>query len=73
MTLLEQLAQNRTNAVMSTAVSLAIEKMAEETARDILRDPAFREELRDLALKSVGRAMHELRRPRRKARKGARP
>ena len=69
MTLLAQLAQQRTNAVISTAVSLAIEKMAEETARDILRDPVFREELRALARQSVSRAMRDLHRPRAKPKK----
>jgi len=64
MTLLEQLAQQRTNAVISTAVSVAIEKVAEEAAREILSDPAFRAELKTLARQSMGRAMRDLRRPR---------
>lgn len=69
MTLLEQLAQHRTNAVIDTAVSLAIEKIAAETARDLLQDPAFREELRTLARQSVSRTMRDLRRPRAKTKK----
>jgi pantoate kinase len=66
MTLLEQLAQHRTNAVISTSVSLAIEKMAEEAAKEMLQDPAFRAELKRLAQQSFGRAIRDLQRPRTK-------
>jgi pantoate kinase len=64
MTLLEQLAQERTHAVISTAVSVAIEKMAEEAAREILQDPSFRAELKAAARQSFGRAIRDLRRAR---------
>lgn len=64
MTILEQLAHQRTQAVISTAVSVAIEKMAEEAAREILQDPTFRAELKAAARQSFGRAIRELRRPR---------
>ncbi|HZN51039.1 MAG TPA: hypothetical protein VFD81_10420 [Methylomirabilota bacterium] len=64
MTLLAQLAQHRTNAVISTSVSLAIEKMAEEAAKEMLQDPAFRAELKRLARQTFGRAIRDLQRPR---------
>jgi hypothetical protein len=62
MTILEQLAQQRTNAVLSTAVSVAIEKIAEEASREILSDPVFRAELKALAKVSVARTMRDLKR-----------
>jgi len=50
--------------VISTSVSLAIEKMAEEAAKEMLQDPAFRAELKRLARQTFGRAIRDLQRPR---------
>jgi len=61
-TLLEQIAQQRTNDVVYTAISLTVEKIAAEVARDLLREPAFREELKAVARQSLGRAFRDLRR-----------
>ena len=63
MTLLETIAQQRTNEVVYTAISVTIEKIAAEVAHDLLRDPAFREELKTAARASMGRAVRDLRRP----------
>lgn len=60
MTLLEQIAQQRTNDVIYTAISLTIEKIAAEVSREILREPAFKEELKALARQSIGRALRDL-------------
>jgi hypothetical protein len=69
MTLLEQIAQQHTNEVVYTAISLTIEKIATETASDLLRDPVFREELRVLARQSAARAFRDLRKNGRKPRR----
>jgi hypothetical protein len=61
LTLLEQIAQQRTNDVVYTAVSVTIEKIAAETARAILQEPGFREELKAIALRSLGRTFRDLR------------
>ena len=63
MTFLEELARRRAHDVLSTAVSITIEKIAAEAASAILADPAFREELRALAREQVGRAKRNLQRP----------
>jgi len=62
MTLLERLAQQHTNEVVVSAISVTIEKIATEAARDILSEPGFREELKELARQSIGRAFRDLRR-----------
>lgn len=69
MTLLEQIAQQRTNHVVYTAISLTIEKIAAEVARELLREPAFKEELKTIARRSIGRAFRDLHRNGRRARK----
>jgi pantoate kinase len=70
MTLLETIARQRTNEVVYTSVSLAIEKIATDAARELLSDPAFKAELKAAARQSIGRAVRDLRaangRPRRK-------
>ena len=60
MTLLEEIAQKHTNDVVYATVSLTIEKIAAEAAREILSDPAFREQLKTLAGVSVARAFRDL-------------
>lgn len=75
MTLLEQIAQQRTNEVIYTAVSVTIEKIASEAARDLLQDPVFKEELKAAARQSLSRAVRDLRqrtRPGKRRRKGKR-
>jgi hypothetical protein len=48
-------AQQQINDVISGAFSIALEKMAAEVVRDVVRDPAFREELKRLARQRVSR------------------
>ena len=62
MTLLERIAQQRTNEVVYTAISLTIEKIATEVARELLREPAFKDELKALARRSIGRTFRDLHR-----------
>jgi pantoate kinase len=62
MTLLEEIAQQRTNEVVYTSVAVTIEKIASEAARELLRDPAFKAELKLAAQRSIGRAFRDLRR-----------
>jgi hypothetical protein len=72
MTLLERIAQHRTNEVVYTAISLTIEKIASEVSREILREPAFKAELKAVARQSLGRAFRDLRTNGRRASKQAR-
>jgi hypothetical protein len=62
MTILERLAQQRTNDVVYSAISLTIEKIAAEAAREMLNDPAFKAELKLLARQSIARVTRELHR-----------
>ena len=71
MTLLEQIAQQRTNDVVYTSVSLTIEKIATEAAKAILQTPGFREALQSMALASVARSFRDLHKNERRARKPA--
>jgi hypothetical protein len=48
MTNLERLIKAHTEASTLTTISTATEKIAEEMAREILKDPAFRAELQTL-------------------------
>jgi len=73
MTLLEQIAQQHTNAVIYSSISVTIEKIATEAAQDILRDPDFRAELKQLARQAARRAVRDLQKvPRPRRRKAAR-
>ena len=60
MTLLERIAQQRTNDVVYSAISVTIEKIASEISRELLKEPAFKEELKTLARKSITRAFRDL-------------
>jgi len=60
MTLLEQIAQQRTNEVVYSALSLTIEQIATEISRELLKEPAFKDELKALARQSIGRAFRDL-------------
>lgn len=48
MTQLERLIQQQVAASLVTTVSRATDKIAEEMAREILKDPAFREQMQAL-------------------------
>ena len=61
MTLLETIAQRQTNEVLVSALSITVEKVASEIARELLADPAFKAELKQLTAQSVGRAVRQLR------------
>jgi len=49
----EQMARDEATRVVSDSTRAAIEKMAEEFARDMLKDPEFRQYLRDEATKAA--------------------
>lgn len=70
MTLLEQIAQQRTNDVVYSAISLTIEKIASEITRELLKEPAFKEELKALARRRLSRAFRDLHTNGRGAKKG---
>jgi len=70
-TLLEQIAQQRTNEVVYTSISVTIEKIAADAARDILRDPIFKATLKAAAMMSVKRATRDLLRSSARRRKRA--
>lgn len=55
MTLLERIAHQRTNDGVSPAISLTLETIAAEVSRDLLRDRAFREDLKTIARQSLTR------------------
>jgi hypothetical protein len=61
-TLLEQIAQERTNQTLYTALGATIEATAREISRELLQDPGFREELKTAARQSFRRAVRDLRR-----------
>jgi hypothetical protein len=64
MTPLEQLIQQQVTASMVTRVSLATDKIAEELAQEILRDPVFRAEMQAMIRKAFGTTMGDLLAPR---------
>lgn len=57
----QQLADTTAEYVLSQSTRMALEKLAEETAREMLADPEFRAELRAAMGLSVKRVMKELR------------
>ena len=63
MTLLETIAQRQTNEVLVSALSITVEKVASEIARELLADPAFKAELKRLTAQSFGRAVQQLHAP----------
>jgi len=62
-TLLRQMARDEATRVVSDSTRAAIEKMAEEFARDMLKDPEFRQYLRDEATKAAREIARALREP----------
>ena len=62
-TLLRQMARDEATHVVSDSTRAAIEKMAEEFARDMLKDPEFRQYLRDEATKAAREIARALREP----------
>jgi hypothetical protein len=60
--LIREMARQEATRVLSESTRTAIEKMAEEFARDMLRDPVFRRYLREEATKAareIARAARE--------------
>jgi len=48
MTMFEQLVARQVSASVVTTISHATDKIAEQMAREILKDPVFRDQMRDL-------------------------
>lgn len=69
MTQLERLIHQQVATSVVTTVSRATDKIAEEMAHEILKDPAFREEMRAAIGHAFAGTVAELRKPRRKSRK----
>jgi hypothetical protein len=59
--MLTTLIQQRVTASAVTTIGRSIERVAEELAEDILRDPVFREEIRALAKAAFAQTLRELR------------
>jgi hypothetical protein len=72
MTHLERLIKAHTEASTSTTLSAATERVAEELAREAVKDPAFRAELQALIRKHFGATMQKLARNRNGRRRRAR-
>jgi hypothetical protein len=62
MTLLEEIVQRHTNEAIYSVISVTIETIAAEAAREMLKDPTFRADLKALARQSFGRALRDLHR-----------
>jgi hypothetical protein len=60
MTRLDEIIREVTSRTLSGSVSIAIEKMAEEMAKDILADQEFRESLHALIRKASKEIMADL-------------
>jgi hypothetical protein len=60
MTLLEEVAQQRTNQTLVTVLNATIEKIATDAARELLRDPVFRATLKAAATGSIRRGVRDL-------------
>jgi hypothetical protein len=60
MTQLEHLIQQQVAASVVTTVSRATDKIAEELAREILKDVAFREEMRMLIKRAFATTLTQL-------------
>lgn len=72
MTNLERLIRAHTEATTFTTLSAATERVAEEMAREAVKDPAFRAELQALVRKYFSTTMHGLARNRNGRRRRAR-
>jgi hypothetical protein len=59
-TLLEEIAQQRTNQTLVTVLNATIEKIATDAARELLRDPVFRATLKAAATGSIRRGVRDL-------------
>ena len=64
MTQLESLIQQQVAASVVTTVGRATDKIAEEMAQEILRDPAFRREMTEALHRAFTDTVVELRKPR---------
>jgi hypothetical protein len=59
--LIREMARQEATRVLSESTRAAIERMAEEFAQDMLRDPEFRQYLREEATKAVREIARALR------------
>ncbi len=57
---LAELVEARTEVTLSAETRLAIETMAQEMAREILKQPGVRQELKALALKAIRAAWQSM-------------
>jgi hypothetical protein len=62
-TLLAELVEARTEVTLTAETRLAIETMAQEMAREILKQPGVRQELKALALEAIRAAWQSMRQP----------
>jgi hypothetical protein len=60
---LEKLIEAHTQQATLLTISSATEKIAEQIAREILKDPEFREQMRQWIRASIGRTMESLSQP----------
>jgi len=60
MTLLEQLIRDRVTTTTADTFSRAIDDIAHEMARDIIRDPVWRAQMRALTEKAFSSTLHQL-------------
>lgn len=72
-TLLEELVRNQTAATVTGAFRIAVEKIAEEIARDILQDKAFRDNLHVMVAQQSQAIMARLLAPNGKGRRKPKP
>jgi hypothetical protein len=73
MTSLERLVRDTVARTTVTTISNATERVAEEMAREILKDPAWRAEMQALIRKHFGQTLGGLRAPNGTRRRRARP
>ncbi len=62
-TLLTELVRRQTTTSLLSVFSRTVDKVAEELAQDLLRDPAFREQMRELIRVAFTQALEELQQP----------
>jgi hypothetical protein len=62
-TLLTELIRRQTSASVVTVITRTIDTTAEEMARDILREPAFRDAMRELVRIAFNHALQQLSEP----------
>jgi len=60
MTALEALIANQTRTSVTATLSRATDKIAEEMAREILRDKVFRKQMQGLVRQMFAKVLHDL-------------